>query len=135
MSNSKPDQAPTIDQVIAINEMNLQGEMALCPSWYFYYANLKVEAEESADAAILAVETYEAQLAYTIKESPGIYGSDLTQTEIKRIFRADDKWKQLRTEENKLKKNTRIMYEATKALEMKSRMLMSMNKRDTNINK
>lgn len=121
---------PDINQVVAINELNLQGEMATCPAWYFYYASLHVEAEQSAENASLALETYESELAENIKKAAALTGDELTQTEIKRKFRADEKWQLLKQQEQKLNVNAKIMEKATKAIEMKSRMLTSMNRRD-----
>jgi len=102
--------------------------MAQCPAWFYYYAALAIDAEEGADTATLAVETYEQLLAGDYKKLPAM--SDLTQTEIKRHFRSDPKWQALKEQETKLRTNAKLLDKAAKALEMKSRMLMSINKRD-----
>jgi hypothetical protein len=124
-------EAPPIDinQVLQVNELNLQKEMSTCPAWYYYYAALAIDAEEGADNATLAVETYEQLLASDYKSKPSIYG-DMTVTDIKRHFRGDAKWQLLKEQENKLRTNAKLLDKAAKALEMKSRMLMSINKRD-----
>lgn len=122
------EEIANINEVLQINELNLQQEMATCPAWYYYYAALAVDAEESADTAALAVETYEQQLAGEYKRLPA--GSDLTQTEIKRSFRSDSRWQALKEQETKLRTNSKLLDKAAKAMEMKSRMLMSINKRD-----
>ena len=130
MVEEKTSATPDINQVLRINELNLIGEMSNCAAWFYYYAALSIDAEDSADAATLAIETYEQQLASEYKNQPGIYGEDMTQTAIKRLFRADAKWQALKEQESKLRNNAKMLDKAAKAIEMKSRMLMSINKRD-----
>ena len=121
---------PDINQVLRINELNLTSEMSNCAAWFYYYAALSIDAEDSADAATLAIETYEQQLAAEYKSQPAVYGEKLAQPAIQRLFRADARWQALKEQESKLKVNAKILDKAAKAIEMKSRMLMSINKRD-----
>jgi len=115
-----------IGELLLINELNLESELASCPSLYYTFSKLACEADDFHEATTLKIEIYETQLTKDIKqENPGI-----TQTDIKRYFRENTQWQTLRREQLELQKNAAILEKATKAFDMKSHMLASMNRRD-----
>jgi hypothetical protein len=121
-----------ISKSLQINENNIEEELATTPSFYFTYACLAIEAEEIHDHATLALETYEQELAEKLKCDyiPTKKNDEPTQTELKRLYRADEKWNLLKKEQLKCYKNYKILEKGARAFELKAQMLMSMNKRD-----
>ncbi len=115
-----------ISELLQINELDLESEMSSCPAHYYMFSKLACEADDLFETATLKLEIYETKLTKIIKEqNPGI-----TQTDIKRYFREDTAWRNLREEQLDLQKNHNILEKATKAFDMKSHMLASMNRRD-----
>ncbi len=115
-----------ISELLQINELNLEEEMASCAALYYTFSKLACEAEDFYEATTLKIEIYETKLTKIIKEhNPGI-----TQTDIKRYFREELGWQELRKTQLELQKNYRVLEKATKAFDMKSHMLASMNRRD-----
>lgn len=125
-----------IDKLLAINEGDLISELATCPGYYSLLSQLALQAEEIYNKAVLAVEHYELDLANKFKYIHKEEQKDsqyklvpLTETEIKRMFRGDDKWNLLKNEELKCETNYKTMEKSAKAMEMKHQSCMSINKR------
>ncbi len=131
MEEDQSDQK-TIADHLTINELNLESEMATCAGFFFTYSCLAIDAEEIANNATIALESYEADLAeqFKLNFTPTKKNDEPTQTEIKRRYRADDKWNLLKKEQLKCERNQKVLEKGAKAFEIKSNMLMSMNKRD-----
>jgi hypothetical protein len=117
--------ADYIKSLLKVNELNIEGELATCSSFFFTFSALAIDAEQLHDKATIKLETYEAELAKKqTTEKP-----DITQTEIKRQFRADTKWNQLKTEELDCQRDYKIVAAAAKAFEMKSNNMANINRR------
>ncbi len=115
-----------IGALLQINELNLESELGSCASLYYTFSKLACEAEDLFETTTLKLETFETGLTKTIKEqNPGI-----TQTDIKRYFRENEQWQIVRKEQLEQEKNYKILDKATRAFDMKSHMLASMNRRD-----
>lgn len=115
-----------IKTLLRINEMNLEGELATCSSYFYTVSSLSVEAEELAERAQIALETHEVTLAQQYKAAD----EDAKETHIKRMYRADPKWNELKTSAQAIHKQHKLLQKAASAFEMKSRLLMSLNRRD-----
>jgi len=115
-----------VSKLVRINEMNLEGEMATCPSYFYSVSALSVEAEELAEKAQIALETHEVTLAQQYK----LQDEDAKETHIKRMYRSDAKWNELKNECTRLHKEHKLLTKAASAFDMKSRLLMSLNRRD-----
>ena len=97
-----------IGALLQINELNLETEMSNCAAHYYMFSKLACEAEDYAEAATLKIEIYETKLTKIIKtENPGI-----TQTDIKRYFREELGWQELRREQLELQKNHNVLEKA-----------------------
>lgn len=123
-----------IDDLVGINELDLNTELATCAAYFYNVSCAAVEAKSIYEQCILELETYEVELSekfrVQIETTKGKTAlSKITQTEIKRQFRDDPHWIALKHQELKSQKQYEIMEKATKALEMKSRMLSSLNRR------
>lgn len=125
------DKEIDVIKLLAINEQNLEEEMASCPSLYYMFSELALESEQIYNTAIMALEHYELELANKFKNlhEPKGKSDKLTETEIKRTYRGDEKWTLLKTEEFKCHMNYKKLEKAAKAFEMKSQSCMSINKR------
>lgn len=124
-----------INQLTTINQFDLEKEFAETPRYFYLFSTLAVEAEDLLDQHTLIMEIFENKLAKEIKEKDLNREnrkklSDLTQTDIKRLFHENDEWQKLRKEQLRLQKNLRMMEKAAKAFDMKARMLSSLNRRD-----
>ncbi len=126
MAENEADPLLDIGKLLQINELDLESELASCPSLYYTFSKLACEAEDIYEAATLKLEIYETQLTKTIKGQ----NTGITQTDIKRYFRENPEWQNLRKEQLELEKNYKILEKSTKAFDMKSHMLASINRRD-----
>ena len=115
-----------INNLLQINELNLESEMSSCSAHYYLFSKLACEAADLHETATLELEIYETKLAKVIKQQ----NASITQTDIKRFFREEILWVELRQKQLELQKNYTILEKATKAFDMKSHMLASMNRRD-----
>lgn len=115
-----------VEKLIQINELNLDQDMATVAGYYYRISCLAMDVKDQHQNSVLQLETHETLLADRIKKE---HGDDITQTEIKRRFREDQAWQKLKSNEMFLNKNYLILCKASDALEMKSRMLTSLNKR------
>jgi hypothetical protein len=133
--NTRPNEDELdIGKLISINELNLEQEMATCSSYYYMVSSLAIDARMELDQRILELETYESTLSAQITadhEATRTKKTDkeITQTEVKRRFRDDVKWQLLKTQQLHAEKNASVMGKAADAIDMKSRMLTSLNKR------
>ena len=115
-----------ISLLLRINEFKIAEELCTCPSYFYTVSALSVEAEDMYEAATTAIETYEVQLAAGYKQAD----EDIKETHIKRQFRSDPKWNELKKQQNKIHKQWKLLQKAALAFDMKSKMLMSLNRRD-----
>ena len=126
MSEEKQPAELDISLLLRINEFKIADELCTCPSYFYTVSSLSVEAEDMYEAATTAIETYEVQLAASYKA----IDEDVKETHIKRQYRADPKWNELKKQQNKVHKQWKLLTKAALAFEMKSKMLMSLNRRD-----
>ncbi len=122
----KPPAELDISLLLRINEFKIAEELCTCSSYFYSVSSLAVEAEDMYEAATIAVETYEVQLAASYKQAD----EDVKETHIKRLYRADLKWNELHKQQLKIRKQWKLLQKAALAFEMKSKMLMSLNRRD-----
>ncbi len=120
-----------IKELLQINELNLDEELAGCSYLYFMFSDLAIDAELIHNKAELALENHELDLAnkYKAVHKPKNNQDKLTETEIKRMYRGDEKWTLLKQEQMKCYANFKKLEKAAKAFEMKSQNCMSINKR------
>lgn len=121
---------PDIDRYLKINELKLEDELAMCASYYYTFASLEVEAEDMYEHATMSLEIYEAELSFKYRTDEALKLAKATQKQVESFYKADEKWQLLKREQLKLQRNFRLMHKGASALEMKSRMLMSINRRD-----
>lgn len=115
---------------LTINELNVEDELATCPYFYYRFADLAIDAEREYNQAVLILEQYEASLAITIKMRLSSGKNDkITETEIKRNYRDDEKWRALKAKELDTETKFKKLDKAAKAFDMKNQSLMSLNKR------
>lgn len=119
-----------IEKYLKINELMLADELAMCASYYYTFASLEVEAEDAYEHATMALEIYEAELSAKFRSDAALKLAKATQKQVESFYKADEKWQLLKREQLKLQRNYRLMHKGASALEMKSRMLMSINRRD-----
>lgn len=112
--------------LLRINEMDLESELATCSSYFYTVSALSVEAEELAERAQIALETHEVTLAQQYKGAD----EDVKETHIKRLFKSDPKWNELKNKQQEIHKQHKLLQKAALSFEMKSRLLMSLNRRD-----
>lgn len=115
-----------VKELLVINDRELEKEMAHGAANYFYFANLNIEAEDLSEKALIALEIHEVKLSTILRANH----ESVTQTEIKRMFRDDKKWIELKNQQLKLIMNSRMLDRAAKAFDIKTRLLTSMNRRD-----
>lgn len=115
-----------IAKLLRINEFKIADELCTCPSYFYTVSALSVEAEDMYESATTALEMHEVALANTFKAQD----EDIKETHIKRMFRGDSKWNELKKQQGKIHKQWKILTKAALAFEMKSKMLMSLNRRD-----
>jgi hypothetical protein len=121
-----------IAEYLTINELNLEDELATCARYYYLYADLATDAERAYNEAVMILEQYEATVSKTIKIrllSEGNKREKITETEIKRCYREDDRWKELKIQELEAEIRFKKLEKAMKAFEMKNQSCMSLNKR------
>lgn len=119
----------SVDRFLRVNELQLEQELAMCASYYYTFASLEVEAEDLYEKATLALEIYEAELNKKVRtENPELAKGTQKSVEIK--FREDLRWQELKRDQLEKQRNFRMLHKGASALEMKSRMLMSINRRD-----
>lgn len=120
-----------VHKVLSVNQLSLEDELASCPGLYHMFATLAIDAELMHSKAELALENHELELANKFKKlDPARTKQDkLTETEIKRMYRGDEKWTRLKEEERKCYANYKKLEKAAKAVEMKNQSCMSINKR------
>ena len=125
------DKEIDVRKLLQINDQNLEEELSSCPSLYYMFAELALEAEQIYNTAVMSLEHYELELANKFKTLyyPKGKSDKLTETEIKRMYRGDEKWSLLKIEELKCHMNYKKLEKAAKAFEMKSQNCMSINKR------
>lgn len=120
-----------VQKLLSINEHDLETELASCSSLYYMFSELALEAEQLYNESTTILERHELELANKFKQeySPRGKTDKLMESDIKRMFRGDEQWNQLKKEENRLYMNFKKMEKAAKAFEMKSQNCMSINKR------
>lgn len=111
-----------------VNEADLEGQMATCSSYAYTAGAGSVDAEIRYERAVKIREKKEAELVREImKEADGKKWKSVS--ELKMLFRENDAWDKLKEEElNKYaiwKKLTKL----ANAFEIKTKMLMSLNRR------
>lgn len=127
-----------VDELLRINENDLVTELKTTPSHHYLLASLATRAEALHDDAVLQLEQYEVTLAKKLKEEHIAKNSgskfkieELKETEIKREYRGDAKWLELKRQELNTYEEYKRMTKAEKAMEMKHQSCMSINKRQT----
>lgn len=127
-----------VENLININQLDLESELATVSAYYYRFGILATEAEETYENKKLDLEIYEAQLSRDIRakhntvstNNPNRRKEDLTITQIKQECKEDSHWRELYREVLEAQNNYKIMDKAVKAFEIKSRMLSSLNRRD-----
>jgi hypothetical protein len=116
-----------IAAALKINEDNLEGEMAVCPSQFFSHASLVVDAEQLEENFKLAKEARAADIARSLKsqDSKGV----MKEADLNRACREDTRWLELHEKETEYHSYVKKLKSAANGFEMKSRMLMSLNRR------
>jgi hypothetical protein len=116
-----------IAKALKINEDNLEGEMAACPSQYYGYASMVVDAEQLEEHFKLAKEACAADIARTLKsaDSKGV----MKEADLKRACSEDKNWINMHNKESEYHSHVKKLKSAAAAFDMKSRMLMSLNRR------
>ena len=125
------DKEIDVKKLLQINDQNLEEELSSCPSLYYMFSELALEAEAIYNTAVMSIEHHELELANKFKSlhDPKNKTDKITETEIKRMYRGDEKWTLLKTEELKCHMNYKKLEKAAKAFEMKAQSCMSINKR------
>lgn len=120
-----------LPRLVQINESQIKSELASCPAYFYMVANLSVEAEALYEETSLALSVCEAEIGPKIKaDNEDDTKKEMTQTELKRLFTKDPEWLKIKHLQLKRLKNFKLMEKAAKALDMKSRLLTSINRRD-----
>jgi hypothetical protein len=117
-----------IEKALNINEHNLEREMSTCPSYYFRYAMLAVDAEQIEEKFIIIREAYEASIAVRLKRADP--KGAMKEADLKRECHEDDHWQELNDKVLIHHNYVRKLKAASAAFDMKSKMLMSLNRRD-----
>jgi hypothetical protein len=124
-------------ELLNINQLDLETELSICAAYYFYYASAASDADLQHNEADLELETYEADLARRIKDEfeekyKGVKPAkkEITEAEVKREYRKDIRWQQLKKTELKLQNDCKKMNIIAKAFEMKNISCTAINKRD-----
>jgi hypothetical protein len=121
-----------VKESLVINEGDLDTELANVSSYYYLFSSMSTDAENQLQQIQLNLEVYEVALAGKIKEeliSNGAKADKITETEIKRQYRKDDKWIQLRKQVIEAECDFKKLEKAAKSFDMKSQNCMSLNKR------
>ncbi|SRR5215204_1429435 len=118
----------TIDSLLRINEANIQHELASVASYYFHYSNLAVEAELYAEKLELTLSTVETKVARAVKS--GNTKGEAKEADIKRACREDEEWLAEQDKLLNMQRSAKILSKIAIAFDMKSKMLMSLNRRD-----
>lgn len=122
------------EKVLRINENNLEGEMSTCAFYYFQYAMMAADAEQLEENCKLEKQAYEADKAVILKaaDAKGI----MKEADLDRACYQDPKWQVLYNKEIEYRMYVKKLKAMVAAFDIKSRMLMSMNRRsifkDTN---
>jgi hypothetical protein len=116
-----------IEKALSINEHNLEREMSTCPTYYFRYAMLAVDAEQLEEKFITVREAYEAGLAVRLKRADP--KGAMKEADLKRECHEDDHWQELNDKVLMHHNYVRKLKAASAAFDMKSKMLMSLNRR------
>jgi len=122
--------------LLKINELDLETELSICSAYYYFYASAASDNELSHNEAELELETYEADLARRIKDEfeTKYKGSkpakkEITEAEVKREYRKDIRWLELKKKELKIQNECKKMNIIAKAFDMKNLSCMAINKR------
>jgi len=117
---------------LSINELDVETELCSVASSYYRFSSIANDAELIFQKRELQLETLEVDLAKAIKEAllaEGVKADKITETEIKRRFRKDEKWLRLKHELLEAESDYKKLEKAAKAFDMKSQNCMSLNKR------
>lgn len=114
-------------QQLEIDELNVESDMRTCASIYYFYTSQEPNIQEELDGLENEMKIFEANKARELrKEFPKV----LKEADIDRACVLDAEWQTLRMKVQEVKKLQNIYKLIGRAFEMKSRMLMSINKRE-----
>lgn len=122
---------PDPANLLVIDEHDLETELASCSSLQYMFSELALDAENIYNESTLTLETHELVLAQKFKNDyqPEKKSDKLMETDIKRMFRGDELWLQLKRQNNTDEITYKKLEKAAKAFEKKNDACRSINSR------
>lgn len=120
------DPEKVIEQ-LKINDTDVEADMRSCSSYYYFYTSREPDLQRELDDVTNELKVFEAMKAKELRKE---FPKGLKEADIDRACVLDPSWQEIHERELEVRKLLSIYKLIGRAFEMKSRMLMSINKRE-----